>query len=108
MFVPLSVIPEKENYLKDEKLLFQYLMDEGTENIEVSTSKGKGSEKISGPNLKLLIDNLFKFEECFKQVVMNNIPKPFLDTLINLVDQETKSLNMDHSESCYFQYIKKT
>ena len=47
---------KKENYLKDEKLLFQYLMDQGTENLEISNSQS--DEKISGPDLKLLINNL--------------------------------------------------
>ena len=96
---------KKENYLKDEKLLFQYLMDQGTEKLEVSTSKGKGSEKISGPNLKLLIDNLFKFEECFKQVVMNNIPKPFLDTLINLDIEEKDFKELEHVVAIVIQII---
>ncbi|MEK9627850.1 MAG: DNA topoisomerase (ATP-hydrolyzing) subunit B [Nitrospinota bacterium] len=73
---------KKENYLKDEKLLFQFLMDQGTEKLEISTSEN--GEKISGRELKLLIDNLFKFEECFKQVVSNNIPKAFLNVLIGL------------------------
>jgi len=73
---------KKENYLKDEKLLFQFLMDQGTEKLEISTSQSE--EKISGTNLKLLVDNLFKFEECFSRVVKNNIPKAFLNVLINL------------------------
>ena len=65
---------KKENYLKDEKLLFQYLMDQGTEKLEISTSKG--GETISGPNLKLLIDNLFKFEECFNHCLLYTSPSP--------------------------------
>lgn len=76
---------KKENYLKDEKSLFQYLMDQGTEKLKISTRQG---ETISGPDLKLLINNLFKFEECFDQIVKNNIPKAFLNTLINLNIQE--------------------
>ena len=73
---------KKETYLKDEKLLFQFLMDQGTEKLEISTSKSE--KKISGADLKLLIDNLFKFEECFSRVVKNNIPEAFLNVLINL------------------------
>ncbi|MBT6601912.1 MAG: DNA topoisomerase (ATP-hydrolyzing) subunit B, partial [Nitrospina sp.] len=73
---------KKEKYLKDEKLLFQFLMEQGTEKLEISTSENNGT--ISGPELKQLIDNLFKFEECFDRVVKNNIPKAFLNVLINL------------------------
>jgi DNA gyrase subunit B len=77
---------KKENYIKDEKLLFHYLMNQGTEKLQISTNKG--NESISGSNLKLLIDNLFKFEECFDQVVKNNIPEAFLNTLIILDIEE--------------------
>jgi len=94
---------KKENYLKDEKLLFQYLMDQGTEKLEISTSKG--GETISGPNLKLLIDNLFKFEECFKQVVMNNIPKAFLDTLISLDIEEKDFKELEHVLAVVIQIV---
>ena len=60
-------------------------MDQGTEKLEISHSKS--DEKISGPDLKSLIDNLFKFEECFNRVVKNNIPQAFLNILINLNQQ---------------------
>ena len=85
---------KKENYLKDEKLLFQHLMDQGTEKLEISTSKN--GEIVSGSNLKHLIDNLFKFEECFNQVVKNNIPKAFLDTAISLDIKETDFKELEH------------
>ena len=94
---------KKENYLKDEKLLFQYLMDQGTEKLEISTSKG--GETISGSNLKLLIDNLFKFEECFNQVVMNNIPKAFLDSLISLDIEERDFKDLEHVLTAVIQIV---
>ena len=94
---------KKENYLKDEKLLFQYLMDQGTEKLEISTSKG--GETISGSNLKLLIDNLFKFEECFNQVVMNNIPKAFLDSLISLDIEEKDFKDLEHVLAAVIQIV---
>ena len=94
---------KKENYLKDEKLLFQYLMDQGTEKLEISTSKG--GETISGSNLKLLIDNLFKFEECFNQVVMNNIPKAFLDSLIGLDIEEKDFKDLEHVLAAVIQIV---
>jgi len=85
---------KKENYLKDEKLLFQYLIDQGTEKLEIFTSKS--GETVSGSDLKTLIDNLFKFEECFKQVVKNNIPEAFLDTLISLDIEEKDFKELEH------------
>ena len=78
----LAIKGKKENYLKDEKLLFKFLIDQGTEKLEISTSQN--GQKISGTDLKLLIDNLYKFEECFNQVIKNNIPRAFLNVLINL------------------------
>ena len=94
---------KKENYLKDEKILFQYLMDQGTEKLEISTSKG--GQTISGSNLKLLIDNLFKFEECFNQVVMNNIPKAFLDSLISLDIEEKDFKDLEHVLAAVIQIV---
>ena len=85
---------KKENYLKDEKLLFQFLMEQGTEKLEISTSKSKN--KISGSDLKLLIDNLFKFEECFSRVVKNNIPEAFLNVLINLNIEKSDFEKLEH------------
>jgi len=94
---------KKENYLKDEKLLFQYLIDQGTEKLEISTSKGE--ETISESKLKLLIENLFKFEECFNQVVMNNIPKAFLDSLISLDIEEKDFKELEHVLAVVIQIV---
>jgi DNA gyrase subunit B len=73
---------KKENYIKDEKLLFQYLMEQGIEKLEISTQKDE--KKISGRELSQLINDLYRFEECFNQVVKNNIPKAVLNVLIGL------------------------
>ena len=73
---------KKENYLKDEKLLFKFLMEQGTEKLEITTQKN--GHKISGLELNQLINNLYKFEECFEQVVKNNIPQSVLNVLIGL------------------------
>jgi DNA gyrase subunit B len=94
---------KKETYLKDEKLLFQFLMDQGTENLEISTSKSEN--KISGPDLKLLINNLFKFEECFSRVVKNNIPKAFLDVLINLNVEKNDFEKLEHVLAAAIQIL---
>ncbi|MZH46198.1 MAG: DNA topoisomerase (ATP-hydrolyzing) subunit B [Nitrospinae bacterium] len=73
---------KKENYLKDEKFLFKFLMEQGTEKLEITTQKN--GHKISGLELNQLINNLYKFEECFEQVVKNNIPQSVLNVLIGL------------------------
>ncbi len=73
---------KKENYLKDDKLLFNFLMEQGTEKLEITTHKN--SHKIIGPELSQLINNLYQFQECFEQVVKNNIPRAVLDVLISL------------------------
>jgi len=94
---------KKETYLKDEKLLFQFLMDQGTEKLEISTSKSEN--KISGPDLKHLIDNLFKFEECFNRVVKNNIPETFLNVLINLNIEKSDFKKLEHVLAAAIQIL---
>lgn len=83
---------KKENYLKDEKLLFKFLMDQGIEKLEIDTQKT--DQKIAGRELNQLIDNLYRFEECFERVVKNNIPRAILNTLIgmNAKDEAFESL----------------
>jgi len=78
-------------------------MDQGTENLEISTSKSEN--KISGPDLKLLINNLFKFEECFSRVVKNNIPKAFLDVLINLNVEKNDFEKLEHVLAAAIQIL---
>ena len=73
---------KKESYLKDEKLLFQYLMEQGVEKLEITTQKK--DHKIFGRELNQLINDLYRFEECFNRVVKNNIPRPVLNVLIGL------------------------
>jgi len=73
---------KKENYLKDEKLLFQYLMEQGIEKLEITTQKN--GHKIIGRELNQLINDLYRFEECFNQVIKNNIPRSILNVLIGL------------------------
>ncbi len=73
---------KKENYLKDEKVLFQFLMEQGIEKLEITTQINE--DRISGRELSRLISDLYRFEECFNQVVRNNIPKTVLNVLIGL------------------------
>jgi DNA gyrase subunit B len=73
---------KKETYLKDEKLLFQFLMEQGLEKLEISSQKSE--HKILGRELKQLINDLYRFEECFNQVIRNNIPRAVLNVLVGL------------------------
>ena len=73
---------KKENYLKDDKLLFKFLMEQGIEKLEITTQKE--DHKITGSELNQLINNLNRFEECFVRVVKNNIPRAVLNVLVGM------------------------
>lgn len=79
---------KKESYMKNEKALFQYLVEQGTEKQEVRTSKEGAS--FTGKALIDLVANLMRYEECFQQVVKNNIPADLLNALVDL-DVKTAS-----------------
>ncbi len=74
---------KKERYLKNEKDLFQYLIEQGTEKMEVQTEK-QGAKTYSGKDLITLVNNLVRYEDFFLQVVKNNIPKRILNGLVKL------------------------
>lgn len=57
-------------------------MEQGTEKLEITTQKN--GHKIVGAELNQLINNLYRFEECFEQVVKNNIPRAVLNVLVGL------------------------
>ena len=64
---------KKESYLKNEKNLFQYLVVQGTDKMEVK-AHGNRKQKYSGEDLINLVNDLVRYEDCFDQVVKNNIP----------------------------------
>jgi DNA gyrase subunit B len=74
---------KKEKYLKDEKNLFQFLVEQGTETMEVKAN-GNGGKKYSGTNLIELVNHLVRYEDYFSRVVKNNIPKRILNGLVKL------------------------
>ena len=74
---------KKENYLKDEKNLLQHLIERGTEKMEVQAT-GNGQCSYVGKELVKLVNNLVRYEDCFKQVVRNNIPGKILNGLVKL------------------------
>ena len=71
-----------EKYMKNEKFLVQYLVEQGTDKLEVGTANNGVS--LKGPQLVKFINDLFRYQERFDQVVKNNIPAGILSALINL------------------------
>ena len=55
---------KKENYLKNEKHLLQYLVEQGTEKMKVK-AKGNGNKTYSGKGLVVLVNNLVRYGDCF-------------------------------------------
>jgi len=74
---------KKEKYLKDEKSLFQFLVEEGTEAMEIKAN-GNGGKTYSGKDLIELVNHLVRYEDYFGRVVKNNIPKRVLNGLVKL------------------------
>lgn len=71
-----------EKYMKDEKALSQFLVKQGTEEMEVRTSKN--GKNYTGEDLIELINNLIQYKDFTDTLVKNNIPSGILDTLVNL------------------------
>jgi len=74
---------KKEKYLKDEKNLFQFLVEQGTETMEVK-AHGNGGKTYSGKELIELVNHLVRYEDYFSRVVKNDIPKRILNGLVKL------------------------
>jgi len=71
-----------EKYMKNEKALFQYLVEQGTDNLVVQTADNGSS--LQGLQLVDFINNLSRYKDIFDQVVKNNIPAGILSALIKL------------------------
>jgi len=74
---------KKEKYLKDEKNLFKFLVEQGTETMEVK-ARGNGGKTYSGKELIGLVNHLVRYEDYFSRVVKNDIPKRILNGLVKL------------------------
>ena len=74
---------KKEKYLKDEKNLFQFLVEQGTEAMKV-TAQGNGGKTFSGKELIELVNHLVRYEDYFGRVVKNDIPRTILNGLVKL------------------------
>ena len=57
-------------------------MEQGIEKLAITSQKPE--HKIFGLELNQLINDLYRFEECFNQVIRNNIPRSVLDVLIGM------------------------
>ena len=73
---------KSETYMKNEKFLVQYLVEQGTDKLEVQ--QANNGMHLHGPHLVQFINNLFRYQERFDQVVKNNIPAGILSALIQL------------------------
>ena len=82
---------KKENYLKDEKSLFEYLVEEGTESMEIKAS-GNGGKTYFGKDLITLVRDLVRYEDYFGRVVKNNIPRRILNGLVR-TEVDSKCFN---------------
>ena len=82
---------KKEKYLKDEKSLFEYLVEEGTEAMEIKAG-GNGGKTYSGKDLITLVRDLVRYEDYFGRVVKNNIPRRILNGLVRL-EVDSKCFN---------------
>ncbi len=69
-----------EEYLKNEKALVHYLVEKGTEKMELKNARGDSFSKEG--SLSEVVNRLLRFKECFEQVVKNNIPPSLLNALI--------------------------
>jgi DNA gyrase subunit B len=82
---------KKEKYLKDEKSLFEFLVEEGTEAMEI-TAGGNGGKTYSGKDLITLVRDLVRYEDYFGRVVKNNIPRRILNGLVR-IEVDSKCFN---------------
>ncbi len=82
---------KKDKYLKDEKSLFEFLIEEGTEAMEIKAS-GNGGKKCSGKDLITFVRDLVRYEDYFGRVVKNNIPRRILNGLVR-TEVDSKCFN---------------
>jgi DNA gyrase subunit B len=75
---------KREVYLKNEKTLFQELVLQGTEHLELRV----GGEVYSGQKLVDLTNNLIRFRDYCKQAIKNNIPLQILNAIVRLKPQD--------------------
>ena len=71
-----------EKYIKNDKLLSQFLVKAGTEKMEIHYAKNGNS--YCGKNLEKLVNDLNRYQETFDQAVRNQIPGDILNALIRL------------------------
>ncbi|MFQ5444270.1 MAG: DNA gyrase subunit B, partial [Nitrospinales bacterium] len=79
---------KKENYLKDEKMLSQFLVQNGAEKLLVQNSRNGVS--FSGKDLTDMVNKFIRYQDYLNQVVKNNIPAGILNALLKLGVQKEK------------------
>ena len=73
---------KNERYIKDEKALSQFLVEQGTEKQEVKISGNGASYK--GKDLVVFINNLIKFQDYTDTLAKNKVPASIWNALVNL------------------------
>ncbi|PIQ96529.1 MAG: DNA topoisomerase (ATP-hydrolyzing) subunit B [Nitrospinae bacterium CG11_big_fil_rev_8_21_14_0_20_56_8] len=82
-----------EEYMKNEKSLFRFLVEKGTEKIEIHTSEN--GKFYTGNELVGMVNQLVRYQECFDQVVKNNIPADLINSLVKLKVDRSSFESMD-------------
>ncbi len=85
---------KREDYLKDEKKLSQFLIEQGTDGQEVRPSANGASYR--GRPLVELVQHLIRYRDYSETVTKNNIPAAVLDGLVRLNLQPELFSNLHH------------
>ncbi len=83
-----------EKYMKDEKGLSKYLVEQATDGLEIVAS-GNGSQSYSGTALVRLVDGLINYLEYRDRVAKNNIPVGILNATAKIKVDESKFSSLE-------------
>ncbi|CCQ89935.1 DNA gyrase subunit B [Nitrospina gracilis 3/211] len=79
---------KSETYIKDEKILSQYLVEQGSENQELHIADNGNA--YAGPELVKIVNQLIQYRDCTDMISKNNIPAEVLDALVRqTMDENT-------------------
>ncbi|CAI2716862.1 DNA topoisomerase (ATP-hydrolyzing) subunit B [Nitrospina watsonii] len=84
---------KSETYIKDEKILSQYLVEQGSENQELHI--GDNGSAYAGPELVQIVNQLIQYRECTDMISKNNIPVEVLDALVRQIMDENTFRSLD-------------
>jgi len=84
---------KSESYIKDEKTLSKYLIEQGTEGQELSLADN--GQAYSGAELIQIVNNLIQYRDCIEMISKNNIPEEILDALVRQSMDENTFRTLD-------------